>query len=182
VAQLKSQSPLNPLDPNQFVAQLATFNSLSELTQIRQILQKIATLKGVPHAYIFNTALRTDSQFDRAFNHRQQPREPHTVGYKDARVLFRDLFYQTIGSNGAGNAIQQGAGTAVGSIPASFVQGNVDPSGVSTDVAILGDGFFVVSKNGVVSYTRAGDFSVDKTSLLVTSDGQQVLGYPPSTA
>ncbi len=39
VAQLKSQSPLNPLDPNQFVAQLATFNSLSELTQIREILQ-----------------------------------------------------------------------------------------------------------------------------------------------
>src|SRR5882762_8121392 len=84
----------------------------------------------------------------------------------------------TIANNGAGNAIQQGAGTAVGSIPASFVQGNVDPSGVSTDVAILGDGFFVVSKNGVVSYTRAGDFAVDKTSLLVTSDGQQVLGYP----
>jgi len=43
VTQLKSQSPLDPLDPNQFVAQLATFNSLSELTQIRQILQKIAT-------------------------------------------------------------------------------------------------------------------------------------------
>jgi flagellar hook protein FlgE len=44
-------------------------------------------------------------------------------------------------------------------------------------VAILGDGFFVVSKNGTVSYTRAGDFEVDKNSLLVTSDGQQVLGY-----
>jgi len=43
VTQLKSQSPLDPLDPNQFVAQLATFNSLSELTQIRQILQKIST-------------------------------------------------------------------------------------------------------------------------------------------
>lgn len=40
VAQLKSQSPLNPLDPNQFVGQLATFNSLSELTQIREILQQ----------------------------------------------------------------------------------------------------------------------------------------------
>ncbi|MBI1741107.1 MAG: hypothetical protein HY233_09375 [Acidobacteriales bacterium] len=41
VAQLKSQSPLDPLDPNQFVGQLATFNSLSELTQIREILQKL---------------------------------------------------------------------------------------------------------------------------------------------
>lgn len=43
VAQLKSQSPLDPLDPNQFVAQLAQFNSLSELTQIREILQQAAT-------------------------------------------------------------------------------------------------------------------------------------------
>jgi flagellar hook protein FlgE len=102
----------------------------------------------------------------------------NTIGYKDARVLFRDLFYQTLGNDGAGDAIQQGAGTAVGSIPASFTQGNVDPSGVSTDVAILGDGFFVVSKNGALSYTRAGDFEVNKNSLLVTSDGQLVLGYP----
>ncbi len=102
----------------------------------------------------------------------------NTVGYKDARVLFRDLFYQTLGNNGAGDAIQQGAGTAVSSIPASFTQGNVDPSGVSTDVAILGDGFFVVSKDGAVSYTRAGNFEVNKSSLLVTSDGQEVLGYP----
>lgn len=102
----------------------------------------------------------------------------NTIGYKDSRVLFRDLFYQTLGTNGAGDAIQQGAGTAVGSIPASFTQGSVDPSGVATDVAILGDGFFVVTKNGVVSYTRAGNFEVDKNSLLVTSDGQLVMGYP----
>ena len=102
----------------------------------------------------------------------------NTVGYKDSRVLFRDLFYQTIGNNGAGDAIQQGAGTAVGSIPSDFTQGNVDPSGVSTDVAIQGDGFFVVSKDGNLSYTRAGDFEVNKASLLVTTDGQQVLGYP----
>jgi len=102
----------------------------------------------------------------------------NTIGYKASRVLFRDLFYQTLGTNGAGDSIQQGAGTAVSSIPSSFTQGNVDPSGVATDVAILGDGFFVVSKNGVVNYTRAGNFEVDKNSLLVTSEGQLVMGYP----
>jgi flagellar hook protein FlgE len=102
----------------------------------------------------------------------------NTVGYKEARVLFRDLFYQTLGTNGAGDAIEQGAGAAVSSIPSSFTQGNVDPSGVATDVAILGDGFFVVTKNGAVSYTRAGNFEVDKNSLLVTSDGELVMGYP----
>jgi len=102
----------------------------------------------------------------------------NTIGYKDSRVLFRDLFYQSLGTTGAGDAIQQGAGTAVGSIPSLFTQGSVDPSGVATDVAILGDGFFVVQKDGVVSYTRAGNFEVDKNNLLVTSDGQQVMGYP----
>src|SRR5258707_13500285 len=69
----------------------------------------------------------------------------NTVGYKDARVLFRDLFYQTIGNNGAGDAIQQGAGTAVGSIPASFTQGNVDPTGASTVVTSTGDAIFARS-------------------------------------
>jgi len=43
-AQLKSQSPISPLDPNQFVAQLAQFNSLSELTQIRDLMQKLVTI------------------------------------------------------------------------------------------------------------------------------------------
>jgi len=102
----------------------------------------------------------------------------NTIGYKDQRVIFRDLFYQTIGSNGAGDPIQQGAGTAVGSIPSMFTEGNVDPTGVSTDVAIMNDGFFVVQNNGVQTYTRAGNFEVDKNNFLVTSDGQNVMGYP----
>jgi len=103
----------------------------------------------------------------------------NTIGYKDERVIFRDLFYQTIGSNGAGDPIQQGAGTAVGSIPTMFTQGNVDPSGVATDVAIMNDGFFVVQdSSGVQSYTRAGNFEVNKDNYLVTSDGQNVMGYP----
>jgi len=42
-AQLKSQSPISPLDPNQFVAQLAQFNSLSELAQIHQLMQTLVS-------------------------------------------------------------------------------------------------------------------------------------------
>ena len=101
----------------------------------------------------------------------------NTVGYKDTRTLFRDLFYQTIGSSGSGNPVQLGAGVGVSSMPSLFTQGSVDPTGVATDVAINQDGFFIVQKDGVISYTRAGDFSVDKTDYLVTSDGQMVLGY-----
>jgi flagellar hook protein FlgE len=102
----------------------------------------------------------------------------NTVGYKDARVLFRDLFYQTLGSTGAGDPIQQGAGAAVSALSSNFNPGNIDPSGVPTDVAITGDGFFVTRGNGFTSYTRAGNFSVDDSDFLVTAEGQQVLGYP----
>lgn len=102
----------------------------------------------------------------------------NTVGYKDVRVLFRDLFYQSLGTTGSGDPIQLGAGTEVGSMSGMFTQGSVESTGVATDVAIQGGGFFVVQKNGVTSYTRAGNFSVDKDNFLVTSDGQQVLGFP----
>jgi flagellar hook protein FlgE len=102
----------------------------------------------------------------------------NTVGYKDTRVLFRDLFYQNMGTTGGGDPIQLGAGTAVSSMPSLFTQGSVDPSGVDTDVAIMQDGFFVVQKGGVVNYTRAGNFTKDDNGYLVTVGGQQVLGYP----
>jgi flagellar hook protein FlgE len=102
----------------------------------------------------------------------------NTTGYKNTRVLFSDLFYQNLGTTGAGNPIQLGAGTQVGSMPSTFTQGSVTSTGVPTDVAIQGSGFYVVQRGGVISYTRAGNFAVDKDNFLVTSDGQQVLGYP----
>ena len=102
----------------------------------------------------------------------------NTVGYKDMTVQFADLFYQTIGSNGSGDPIQQGAGTSVGSIPTIFTQGDLDTTGVDTNVAITGNGFFVVQQGGVQNYTRAGNFELDKNNYLVTANGEQVLGYP----
>ena len=101
----------------------------------------------------------------------------NTIGYKDQQARFSDLFYQTVGTNGAGDPIAQGAGTTIGSIPSLFTQGNVNPTGVATDVAINKGGFFIVQKNGAQSYTRAGNFEVGKDNLLETADGQQVLGY-----
>lgn len=102
----------------------------------------------------------------------------NTTGFKSKVVLFSDLFYQNLGTSGSGDPIQQGAGTQVGSTPSLFTQGSVSSTGVSTDVAIQGAGFFVVrDSSGVLSYTRAGDFS-ELNNFLVTSSGQQVLGYP----
>jgi len=102
----------------------------------------------------------------------------NTVGYKQTRATFRDLFYQTVGSTGAGDPLQVGAGAAVGSMDTNFTGGNIETSGVPTDVAITDDGFFVVQKNGAYEYTRAGNFSVDNDGWLVTEDGYQVMGYP----
>jgi flagellar hook protein FlgE len=103
----------------------------------------------------------------------------NTTGYKDKVALFSDLFYQSLGTTGAGDPIQVGAGTQVGSLPSLFTQGSVSATGVPTDVAIQGTGFFAVQNSaGVIDYTRAGDFSVDAQNFLVTSDGSKVLGYP----
>lgn len=102
----------------------------------------------------------------------------NTVGYKEARTLFRDLFYQTVGSTGAGDPIQTGAGSAVDSVSSNFTTGSVQTTGVNTDVAIGGNGFFVVEKDGIQSFTRAGNFSKSKQGTLVTSDGEEVLGFP----
>lgn len=102
----------------------------------------------------------------------------NTVGYKDARTLFRDLFYQNLGTTGAGDPIQLGSGVAVGSLQTNFTGNNVESTGVKTHVAISGDGFFVVGKNGNYQYTRAGNFHVGDDGLLTTEGGQYVMGYP----
>ncbi|MGA9643588.1 MAG: flagellar hook protein FlgE [Terriglobales bacterium] len=101
----------------------------------------------------------------------------NTIGYKDQQVQFADLYYQSIGSDGAGDPIQQGAGVEVSSQPSDFTQGDVTATGLATDVAINGNGFFVVQENGVQSYTRAGNFEVGTNNLLETANGQEVVGY-----
>ncbi|MGO8984066.1 MAG: flagellar hook protein FlgE [Terriglobales bacterium] len=101
----------------------------------------------------------------------------NTIGYKDQQIQFADLFYQNLGTDGAGDPIQQGAGVKVSSETSDFTQGNVTSTGIDTNVAINGNGFFVVQQNGVDSYTRDGNFQVGTDNLLETADGQQVLGY-----
>lgn len=102
----------------------------------------------------------------------------NTTGYKDQNVTFRDLFYQTIGTNGAGDTLQVGAGTMVSSIAGNFTDGNVSSTGVNTDVAITGDGFFVTDNNGTAEYTRAGNFTTNDAGELTTQSGALVMGYP----
>jgi flagellar hook protein FlgE len=102
----------------------------------------------------------------------------NTVGFKSQRTLFQDLFYQQVGTSGDGNPVQVGVGASVAAIGADLTQGSVQTSGVPTDVAIQGDGFFIVNQGGETVYTRAGDLSLGPTGLLLTQDGGLVQGNP----
>ena len=82
----------------------------------------------------------------------------NTTAYKGQTTSFEDLFYQQIGQSGSGDAIQVGAGTKVSGTSTDFTEGTLLPDANSnpTDMALSGNGFFVVDQNGVQSLTRAG--------------------------
>ena len=105
----------------------------------------------------------------------------NTIGFKASRVTFQDVFSQSsVGSgvNGAGNAQQIGLGVQVAGIDQLFTQGSLQTTGLATDVAIQGNGFFVVADgSGAQAFSRAGSFTIDKTGNLVTPSGQFVQGY-----
>ena len=101
-----------------------------------------------------------------------------TTGFKSQSVNFSDLFYQQIGATGSGDPIQMGAGTQIASITTDFSNGTPNSTGVKTDVALQGNGFFVVSSATNQFLTRAGHFTTDATGNLVTSNGMNVMGYP----
>jgi flagellar hook protein FlgE len=100
----------------------------------------------------------------------------NTTAYKGAQASFQDLFYQQIGTSGNGNLEQVGVGTAVDSTPANFSQGNIQSTGVPTDVAIQGSGFLIGTKGGQQVYTRAGNLSITAKGVLVGADGAIVQG------
>jgi flagellar hook protein FlgE len=102
----------------------------------------------------------------------------NTTGYKDQTVNFKDLFYQTLGTNGAGSQIQVGAGTSIDSVTSNFNDGNINSTGISSNAAISGNGFFIVQQGNNQNYTRAGDFIVGSNGALTTQNGASVMGYP----
>ncbi|MGB8259854.1 MAG: flagellar hook protein FlgE [Terracidiphilus sp.] len=103
----------------------------------------------------------------------------NTTAFKAQTTNFSDLFYQEIGSTGSGDKIQVGAGVQVASNETSFTQGSINSTGSATDVALNGNGFFVVDAgSGSREYTRAGNFSLNASGNLITSNGLSVMGYP----
>lgn len=129
-----------------------------------------------------------------------------TTGFKSSRVVFKDMLYQNssnaVGASnnlGGSNAKQVGLGVSIGSIDRIMGQGMMQPTGRALDVAMDGEGFFMVAKGPVahqdddiklsadgtiedaggreIFYTRDGSLSLDSEGYLVTSSGERVLGY-----
>lgn len=100
-----------------------------------------------------------------------------TVGFKKGQSTFADAFYQTVGTQSG--AAQVGLGTAIDNVSQNFSEGSLEGTGNATDLAIGGDGFFVVSQPGTdeVLYTRAGNFSFDESGALITPGGYIVQGW-----
>lgn len=110
----------------------------------------------------------------------------NTVGFKAGRVMFKDIMSQTVsgvtppaeGESGGINAKQIGLGTSIGSIDTLHTGGSAMTTNNPLDLRIDGDGFFLVSMSAdqeVPFLTRAGDFHLDASRQLVTSDGFLVL-------
>lgn len=109
-----------------------------------------------------------------------------TTGYKYSRANFEDMMSQTSkiatgpqGDLGGTNSMQVGLGTSVTSVTKIFKQGSVQTTEKLTDVAIQGDGFFIVSGDGgyTQKYTRNGDFLFDKYGNFVNNAGYIVQGW-----
>ena len=110
----------------------------------------------------------------------------NTTGFKYSRANFSDLLAQTKsiatapqGNLGGKNAVQVGLGSTVSSTTRIFSQGSVQNSDKNTDVAIQGDGFFIVSPDAgnTYKYTRAGDFKFDAGGNFVDNNGFIVQGW-----
>jgi len=113
----------------------------------------------------------------------------NTVGYKYQTVSFSDVLYQQVNgatapssTTGGIDPKQVGLGVTVASMSTVNTMGSLQYTGNSTDMAISGDGYFVVvTPEGEYNFTRAGNFGVDSSGNLVTDEGYQVCGWQDVT-
>ncbi|MCA9159698.1 MAG: flagellar hook-basal body complex protein, partial [Planctomycetales bacterium] len=108
-----------------------------------------------------------------------------TVGFKSSEVVFATQFLQTLSlgasptaDNGGTNPRQTGLGVRVAAVTPNFSQGTVEISSSPSDLAIQGDGLFIVQgSSNEQLYTRAGIFSLNSANELVTPTGNRLMGF-----
>lgn len=108
----------------------------------------------------------------------------NTTAYKKSRITFETEISQRLstgsapsGAFGGTNPSQMGLGARMSSITRDFSTGSLQPTGVNTDMAVEGNGFFIVNINGNTRYTRTGNFVLDRDYNLVNADGGRVQGF-----
>ncbi|HEY4100172.1 MAG TPA: flagellar hook protein FlgE [Gemmatimonadales bacterium] len=106
----------------------------------------------------------------------------NTTAFKASRVTFKEAFVQLLqgasrppGDLGGVNPIQVGSGMNIGSIDQLFTQGTLQTTGNNTDLAIQGNGFFVVANGAKQYYTRAGNFQLDGSGHLISADNGDIV-------
>ncbi len=111
----------------------------------------------------------------------------NTIGFKSSRVIFGDIYSQTLKNAslpiavGGSNPQQVGLGVSINSVDVMHTRSGVQFTGALLDISIEGNGFFVVSDGDSNFFTRAGNFYTDKDNNLVTSTGLFVQSYNPVT-
>jgi flagellar hook protein FlgE len=102
-----------------------------------------------------------------------------TVGYKTSRAEFADVFATSLLGAG-GNAI--GKGVSLSAVTQEFGQGNISFTDNALDLAISGGGFYQLSVDGALQYTRAGNFKVDREGFVVSNAGSRLQGFQVNAA
>ncbi len=101
-----------------------------------------------------------------------------TTGFKGSRAEFVDVFATTF-SGVSGNT--PGSGVRVASVSQQFGQGNIEFTASNLDMAINGEGFFIVNDDGTDSYTRAGAFSTDREGFVIDNSGRNLQVFPANS-
>jgi flagellar hook protein FlgE len=108
----------------------------------------------------------------------------NTVGYKSSRATFQEIFSETLkgagapeGGRGGTNPQQIGLGISLATIDTLHTRGSIESTGYPLDLAIEGNGFFIVSDGGSPKFTRAGNFIRDTEGNIVNGNGLRVLGW-----
>jgi flagellar hook protein FlgE len=97
-----------------------------------------------------------------------------TVGFKSGSTQFADVYATSLTGSGS---LQVGIGVQVADIAQKFTQGNTSVTNNPLDVAINGEGFFRINNAGMVTYTRNGQFQLDKDGYVVNNGGMRLTGY-----
>ena len=101
----------------------------------------------------------------------------NTIGFKKSRAEFNEMVASAMGSGQCPGSAGAGIGVSVAAVTQQFSQGVITPTANGLDMAINGDGFFVVNTPSGTAYTRNGAFQLDKSGQLVTANGDKVMGY-----